>query len=72
MSRGEGGEGLEGSGGITRMPGFGRALRTSVLEAAVNLDGCLRRSCRPFVADSTRYPCDGCHDPGVLLDTVAV
>ncbi len=72
MSRGEGGEGLEGSGGITRMPGIGRALRTSVLEAAVIMVGCLGRFCRSFVADSTRYPLRGCNDPGVLLDTVAV
>ncbi len=63
---------LEGAGGITGMPGPGRALRPSVLEAAVNMDCCLSRLYRPFVSDSTRYPLDGCNDPGVVLDTVAV
>jgi len=72
MLRGEWGEGLEGAGRITGMLGLGRALRSSVLEAAVNVDGCLGRFCRPFVAESTRYPRDGRNDPGVLLDTVAV
>ena len=72
MLRGEGGEWLEGAGRIAGMPGLGRALRSSVLEGAVVMDGCLSRSCRPFVVDSTRYPRDGGNDPGVLLDTVAV
>ena len=65
-------EGAEGAGGVTGMPGLGRALRSSVLETAVNRVCCLSRLCRSFVSDSTRYPLDGCNDPGVVLDTVAV
>jgi len=72
MLRGEGGEWLEGAGGVVGVPGLGCALRSSVLDAAVIMDGCLSQFYRPFVADSTRYPRDGCNDPGLLLDTVAV
>ncbi len=72
MLRGEGGEGLEGAGGVAHMPCLGRALRTSVFEAAVTVDGSDSRLCRHFVSTSARYPRDGGNDPGVLLDTVAV
>lgn len=69
--RGELGEGLEGAGGPTGMPGSGRTLRSSVFEAAVNMDYCLSRYYRSFVSDSTHDSLDGCNNFGVLLDTVA-
>ncbi len=72
MLSGEGGEGLEGAGGIASMPGPGCALCSSVFEAAVTLDCCLGRIRRPVLSESTCDSLDGGNDPGVLLDTVAV
>ena len=69
--RGDLGDGLEGAGALTVVPGPGRALRSSVFEAAVNMDCFLCRFYRSFVSDSTLDSLDGCHDPGVLLDIVA-